>query len=113
MRARGGAGGGEGEQTTKRGRATQRARRLPMVSSMEQSWMSSTPLMPMLKPSILMSFDVGLLVSTPVTVRMYLVTSFESWPPAPPSAFSAADAFSSSESEERFASLPPLASFLA
>jgi hypothetical protein len=40
-----------------------------MVSSMEQSWMSGTPLSPMVKPSILMSREVGREVSTPVTVR--------------------------------------------
>lgn len=39
----------------------------PMVSSIEQSCMSSTPLRPMLKPSILMSLDVGRDVKTPVT----------------------------------------------
>ena len=43
--------------------------RLPMVSSMLQSWMRLLPFSVMLKPSILMSRLVGRLVSTPVTVR--------------------------------------------
>jgi hypothetical protein len=44
--------------------------RRPMVSSMEQSWMSSEPFTPSVKPSILMSRAVILDESTPVTVRM-------------------------------------------
>ena len=43
--------------------------RLPMVSSMLQSWMRLLPFSVILKPSILMSRLVGRLVSTPVTVR--------------------------------------------
>lgn len=41
----------------------------PMVSSMLQSDMSSTPFRLMLKPLILMSLDVGRDVSTPVKVN--------------------------------------------